>query len=100
MPANKKYLTTSWLQRFAKISAGFLGGYMVTMALHMALAQWTDRATIMITTAFTGFILWAVLMMLAFLARNGWKIWGLYLLLTLVFSLFIYFGKMYHPIAV
>ena len=31
------------------------------------------------------------LMVVAFLARNGFKIWGLYLLLTAVFSLIIYF---------
>jgi hypothetical protein len=92
MPANKKYLTTSKRQRFAKISAGFLGGYMVTMALHLAVAQWTDRANVIITMAFSGFILWAVLMLLAFLAKNGWKVWGLYLLLTLVFSVCIYCG--------
>ena len=37
MPANKKYLTKSTSQRFAKISAGLDGGYMVTESRHIAL---------------------------------------------------------------
>ncbi|WP_066225163.1 hypothetical protein [Formosa haliotis] len=98
MPANKKYLTTSEWQRFAKISAGFLGGYLVTMTLHMALSFWLDHTSVLITATFTGFILWAILLVLAFLAKNGWKIWGVYLLLTGVFSIIIYLGRIYNPI--
>lgn len=97
MPANKKYLTSNW-QRFAKITAGFLGGYFVTLSFHLALAFWFNHSNIIITGAFTGFIMWATLMVLAFLAKNGWKIWVIYLLLTLLFSVIIYFGKTYYPI--
>jgi hypothetical protein len=38
-------------------------------------------------------------MVVAFLAKSGWKIWGIYILLTLVFSLFIYLGQTYNPTA-
>jgi hypothetical protein len=98
MPANPKYLTTSNWQRFAKISAGFLGGYLVTITLHLVLAFWFNHVNVIITLTFTGFILWAILMVVAFLAKNGWKIWGIYLLITIFFSFIIYFSKMYNPI--
>ncbi|TRZ41946.1 hypothetical protein [Robertkochia solimangrovi] len=91
MPANPKYLSSP-LQRFAKISAGFLGGYLVTMSIHLALASWFDTANIVITSAYSGFILWAVLFVLAFLGKNGWKVWLLYLAITLLFGLICYFG--------
>ncbi|KQO34351.1 hypothetical protein ASF10_01115 [Flavobacterium sp. Leaf82] len=99
MPANPKYLTQSKWQRFAKITAAIIGGYFVSVTFHLALASWLNRANILMTMAFTGFILWVALMVLAFLAKSGWKIWGIYILLTLVFSLFIYLGQTYNPIA-
>ncbi|MDW3209788.1 MAG: hypothetical protein R8N23_07970 [Reichenbachiella sp.] len=97
MPANKKHLTKSLHQRIAKISAAIIGGYLVTMSLHLVLALWLDRATVLITATFTGFILWAALMVVAFLGRNGWKTWGIYLLLTAFFMGVVYVGKMYLP---
>ena len=97
MPANPKYLTQSKWQRFAKITAAILGGYFVSITFHLALASWFNRANILMTMAFTGFILWVALMVVAFLAKSGWKIWGIYILLTLVFSLFTYLGQTYNP---
>ena len=99
MPANPKYLTQSKWQRFAKITAAILGGYFVSVSFHLALASWFNRANVVMTMAYSGFILWVVLMVLAFLAKSGLKIWGIYLLLTLVFSLLIYLGQTYNPIA-
>ncbi|MFH6991985.1 hypothetical protein [Flavobacterium sp. FlaQc-48] len=99
MPANPKYLTQSIGQRIAKITAAILGGYFVSVSFHLAIAAWFSRANVLMTMAFTGFILWVVLMVVAFLAKSAWKIWGIYLLLTLVFSLFIYLGQTYNPIA-
>ncbi|MFB3385991.1 hypothetical protein [Flavobacterium sp. LAR06] len=99
MPANPKYLTQSKWQRFAKITAAILGGYFVSVTFHLALASWFNRANILMTMAFSGFILWVALMVIAFLAKSGWKIWGLYILLTLVFSLFIYLGQTCNPTA-
>ena len=98
MPANPKYLTQSKWQRFAKISAAILGGYFVSTTFHLALASWFNHVNVLITMVFTGFIVWVALMVVAFLAKNGWKIWGIYLLLTLVFSLLIYAGQIYNPI--
>jgi Ca2+/Na+ antiporter len=99
MPANPKYLTQSKWQRFAKITAAILGGYFVSITFHLALASWFNRANILMTMAFSGFIFWVALMVIAFLAKSGWKIWGIYILLTLIFSLFIYLGQTYNPTA-
>ncbi|GAA3762951.1 hypothetical protein [Flavobacterium ginsengiterrae] len=99
MPANPKYLNPSFWPRFSKITAAILGGYFVSVSFHLALASWFSRPEVLITTAFTGFILWVVLMILAFLAKSGWKVWGIYILLTLFFSLLIYLGQNYNPTA-
>ena len=97
MPANKKYLSSNW-QRFAKITAGIFGGYFVTLSFHLALSFWFNHTNVIITGAFTGFIMWATLMVLAFLSKNGWKILVIYLLITLLFSAIIYISKTYYPI--
>ncbi|QSB27129.1 hypothetical protein [Flavobacterium sp. CLA17] len=98
MPANPKYLTQSKGQRFAKITAAILGGYFVSVSFHLALASWFNRVNIIMTMAFTGFILWVALMVIAFLAKSGLKIWGIYLLLTVIFCGIIYLGQTYNPI--
>ncbi|MFV9552114.1 hypothetical protein [Algibacter sp. PT7-4] len=97
MPANTKYLSSNW-QRFAKISAGILGGYLVSTTCHLALASWCNHVIVIISSTFTGFILWVTLMILAFLSKNGWKLWGIYLLLTIFFSIILYLGMLYNPI--
>lgn len=93
MPANKKYLTQSPLQRFLKITAGFVGGFIITEAFHMVLALWFDFGAIMFTIRYAGFMLWAALMIVAFLAKSGWKIWGIYLSITFILSVIIYFSS-------
>ncbi|UII29632.1 hypothetical protein LVD17_15130 [Fulvivirga ulvae] len=97
MPANKKHLTPSFHQRFAKITAGFVGGYFITSSLFMVLALYTDRAATLVTLRFAGFILWGALMIIPFLFRNGWKAWGLYLAAILLFSSILYFAKIESP---
>jgi len=86
MPANKKYLSSP-TQRLVKITAGFIGGYMVMLSFHLLLTHIFAKQNVVITAYLTGYILWAVLLLLSFLAKNGWKIWGIYLLLTVIFSL-------------
>src|SRR5262245_25416038 len=97
MPANPKHLTRSPWQRFAKISAGILGGYMVSMSIHLALAAWFDHVTVIITGAFSGFILWVAFMLLAFLSRNGWRVWLLYIFITVALTGIALLGKSYNP---
>lgn len=98
MPANKKYLTTSPWQRFAKISAAILGGLAVSVLFHLALASWFDRRAVIISSTYTAFILWALLMVLAFLGKNGWKVWGIFLLASLLLGLLAHLGIQNHPI--
>ncbi|MCW8312455.1 MULTISPECIES: hypothetical protein [Sphingobacterium] len=86
MPANKKYLSTPF-QRFLKITAGFIGGYIVMLSFHVLLTTFFEKKDVVITAGFTGYLLWAMLLLFAFLSKNGWKIWGIYLLLAAVFSL-------------
>ncbi|MFA9192061.1 hypothetical protein AAGV28_11845 [Flavobacterium sp. FZUC8N2.13] len=99
MPANPKYLTQSKWQRFSKIIAAILGGYLVAISFHLALASWFNRADVIITMAFSGFILWVALMVVAFLAKNGWNIWLIYLGLSLFFLGIFFLGQAYNPIA-
>ena len=96
MPANPKYLNASFWPRFAKITAAIIGSYLVSISFHLALASWLNRPNVIITTAYSGFIVWVVLMVITFLAKSGLKIWGLYLLLTLFFSGLIYAGQYYN----
>jgi|GEM_PF-167082 len=96
MPANKKYLTSSVWLKTSKTLAGLLGGYMVAMSMHLAFAAWFDHLNVIITTTFTGFLVWMSLMLIAFLVKNVWKVWLCYLILTSVFTLIIYLGKNYN----
>ncbi|PVW15590.1 hypothetical protein [Marixanthomonas spongiae] len=99
MPANKKYLTTSSWQRFAKISAGIVGGYIISALLHIALAFWLPNPKmVLITSVYTLYMLWVAIIILSFLAKNGWKLWALYVAIILVFSVLIHFGKLYNPV--
>ena len=86
MPANKKYLTTSPWLRFSKIMAGTVGGYAVMMSLHLLLTLIFPRENVLATAFFTGYILWAFLLLGAFVAKNVWKVWAVYLGLALLFA--------------
>lgn len=82
MPANKKYLTRSPWHRTAKFIAAILGGYAITTFLHMLLALWFDKATVINTGSYSIYLLWITLMILAFLAKNGYKILALYFFIS------------------
>ena len=97
MPANPKYLTHSPWQRFAKLSAALLGGYLLSTCLHLALAAWMDPVTVLITSTYSAFLVWIILMLGAFLARNGWKIWGLYLLASGILWILCQLGQSFTP---
>ena len=93
MPANKKHLTPTFIHRFSRITAGFVGGYFVTVSFFLALSFYFDKASVLFTLVFGGFLLWVALMIIAFIAKSGWKIWGIYLLLTLCFSAIVYLNQ-------
>ncbi len=86
MPANKKYLTTSPWQRWLKITAGFFGGYAVMLSFFAMLSRFVARENALVSGVFFGYITWAILLLLAFLARSAWKVWVLYLIFTALFA--------------
>lgn len=87
MPANRKYLTRSPFRRWLKITAGFFGGYAVMISFFLMLTCFFDRQAVLMSGLFSGFIIWALLLLFAFLSRSGWKIWLIYLCLTGLFSI-------------
>ncbi len=93
MPANKKYLSNS-RQRWSKITAAIIGGYLVTMLVHNAIGiHLTYKGGLALTSAFSAFFMWIGLMIVAFLSKNGWKVWGIYLLIIAISAIIIYLGK-------
>lgn len=57
------------------------------ISFFLMLTCFFERKNVLMTGVFTGYILWAVLLLLAFLTKSGWKIWLIYIALTLLFSL-------------
>ncbi|BFP40767.1 hypothetical protein FGF1_16120 [Flavobacteriaceae bacterium GF1] len=93
MPANAKYLSSGG-QRFLKTTAGILGGFIVTILFHNAIGTLLEsKGGLIITTGYTSFILWAALMVVAFMVKNGWKIWGIYLLIIVLLGAVIFLNK-------
>ncbi len=93
MPAKKEYLSSP-SQKALKVSAAILGGYFVSASFHLMLASVTGhKEIIMLTSTFSLFLMWGIVMIITFLAHNGWTIWGLYLGLTLLFLLLTYLTK-------
>lgn len=79
MPANAKYLS-SGTQRFAKISAGLIGGYLLSAMFHYVLGLlFENKAAVVVTSVYTLYILWMVLFIIPFVMKSGWKAWGYYL---------------------
>lgn len=82
MPAKAKYLSSP-RERASKVVAALLGSYVVTMLLHTALAKLVSNdTTVVVSGAYTTFLLWVGFMVLAFLVKRSWHIWALYGLLA------------------
>lgn len=98
MPANPKYLTQSKWQKFAKLSAGILGGYLISALLHMVLILLLPfHKEALVSSTFSLFIVWVVLLIIPYLFKNGWKVWGLYLVVILFLSVLFYFVNQQNP---
>ncbi|MEO0528876.1 MAG: hypothetical protein AAFZ89_16710 [Bacteroidota bacterium] len=93
MPANTKYLSSKG-QRWLKVSAAILGGYMATMSIHIAIgALLVNKSALVLTTAYSSFFIWVGFMVFAFFSKNGWKAWGWMLLIIAISIGIIIFGK-------
>ncbi|MES2810623.1 MAG: hypothetical protein V4619_18450 [Bacteroidota bacterium] len=86
MPANKKYLTKSGWTKLSKILVGVIGGYLVSLSFHAALTRFFPLENVMITSFVTAYVLWATLLLFAFLIKKAWQTWALYTVLVVVFS--------------
>lgn len=86
MPANKKYLTKSPWVKLSKLLAGIIGGYVVTIAFHAALTRVFPKENVIVTSFITGYLLWATLLLTAFLIPQPWKTWAIYLTIAGVCS--------------
>ncbi|QXV63820.1 hypothetical protein INP83_11955 [Mucilaginibacter sp. 21P] len=87
MPANPKYLTKSPWTRLSRILAGTLGGYTAMISFHLLLAKLFPAAKVVATAFFTGYLMWAVLLLIAFITPKPWQVWLAYAGLTLLCSL-------------
>lgn len=86
MPAQTKYLSSK-PQRALKIVTALLGGYLVSASFHLMIGVISvAREGIVVLSGISFFLVWAGLMVVAFLARSGGKIGAFYLLLTLIFG--------------
>ena len=94
MPANKKYLTQSPWTKFSKLLAAILGGFLVSIAIHLALALWIDMSMVLVTSIFSVFIVWSVFMLLVYWIKSPLKIWAVFLLTLIICGAAIYLGKM------
>jgi hypothetical protein len=93
MPANPKYLSSPG-HRILKITAGILGGYLISVLFHNAIGSMLEeKGALIITTGYTSFIVWAAMLIFAFMGKNGWKVWGLYLLLIALLAGVIFLNK-------
>lgn len=98
MPANPKYLNSSPWQKMAKITSGIFGGYAITALFHIVLVLWCPAPKyVLITTTYTIFILWGVLLVIPFLFKNGWKAWALYVIILFILSGLYYLASPNNP---
>lgn len=75
MPAKSKYLSFG-RKRFSRVLAAILGGYLVAMLIHLAIAKnIANNDAILISITFSGFLLWAILMVVFFLIEKTWLTW-------------------------
>ncbi|MEM9859705.1 MAG: hypothetical protein AAF843_20295 [Bacteroidota bacterium] len=94
MPANKKYLLNTRLGRTSKILAAIFGSLFATMSFHVAAAVWTDPINALVTSLFSIFIIWPLLMLMVYWIAKPWKSWTILLSITLIFGVLTYLGKM------
>ena len=79
MPANPKYLS-SGPDRAAKITAGLIGGYLLSAMFHYVLGLLVEnKAAVVATSVYTLYMLWMVFFIIPFMMKSGVKAWVYYL---------------------
>jgi hypothetical protein len=75
MPANKKYLMKSGWAKASKVIAAILGSFVASMGLHLALTYWLYRPTVLITSTYSVFVVWLLLMLWVYAAKTAKRSW-------------------------
>ncbi|MCG8321412.1 MAG: hypothetical protein MI921_18055 [Cytophagales bacterium] len=93
MPAKSKYLSPA-SKRISKVTVAVLGSYVLTMAIHLAVAvMLEDKSPLIFTTGYSAFFMWVFFMVMAFLINKAWHVWGLYSIITMICTAIIYIFK-------
>ena len=84
MPANPKYLSSSW-KRVSKLLAAIFGSFIVTGFLLAAIGKHVSNPLdVTMSMQYSSFLMWVGFMVLAYVIRKVWHVWALYVGLILV----------------
>lgn len=90
MPANPKYLS-SGTERAAKITAGLIGGYVLSAMFHYVLGLLVEnKAIVAATSIYTLYMLWMVLFIIPFMLKSGGRAWVYYLISIVLLAVIAY----------
>ncbi|MDN5217294.1 hypothetical protein QQ020_34795 [Fulvivirgaceae bacterium BMA12] len=90
MPAKSQYLSGTWT-RVSKVTAAILGSYVVTMLINIALGTLIkNNPSVIMTTAYSTYLLWVFFMVIAFFMRKAWHVWSLFGSIATVCSIIIF----------
>lgn len=93
MPANSKYLS-SGTDRAAKITAGLIGGYLLSAMLHYVLGLLVEnKAVVVATSVYTLYMLWMVLFIIPFMMKSGGKAWLYYTIGIVLLAVLAFFTR-------
>lgn len=93
MPANPKYLS-SGTDRAAKITAGLIGGYLLSAMFHYVLGLLVEnKAAVVATSVYTLYMLWMVFFILPFMMKSGGKAWLYYTIGIVLLAVLAFFTR-------
>lgn len=93
MPANKKYLSTSPWTKLSRFVAGVVGGFFVTISFFGLLSHLVDARGAIISLSLFGFLMWAGLILTAYLIKKPLVVWLIYFLCASLFVTIIFLLK-------
>jgi len=93
MPANKKYLMKSGWAKASKVIAAILGSFVASMGLHLALTYWLHRPTVLITSTYSVFVVWMLLMLWVYAAKTATRSWMILGSILALSAILVVLGK-------
>ncbi|MEL6673059.1 MAG: hypothetical protein AAFR61_12735 [Bacteroidota bacterium] len=84
MPAKAKYLSSGWVQ-FSKLMAAIFGCYIASTMLHISFAKSVvDDTPVLLTSAYSFFLVWVGLMIMVYMIKRAWISWAILAGITLI----------------